>query len=261
MHALRTGVDDVSVSQKCITVAFAESLIFPSYPRIHNDGNRRTGGIMKRTTHTTPARYPLLFATAILLAGCASTGMERSNDATTTMQTVDNDIKRISAQLDATGKSLDKLMMPGQPDVKEAFNAFSEDVVSIEKMEQSFSAHADEMQARGKDYFEEWQKEGDTYTNPSIQQLSDQRRSDLGTVYGRIATNSVGVKTAFHKYVSDVKEIHTYLSTDLTAKGIEAIAPISRNVVRDGEDLKYNINSVQTAIETARKEMAHNGTN
>lgn len=207
-------------------------------------------------THYFTSRAPLLFTLFILLAGCASTGMERSDDATTTMQTVENDIQRIVVQLNATGQSLDNLVSPAQSDVKKAFDSFSANVEKIENMEKSFSAHADEMQARGKNYFSEWKKEGATYSNPEIQALSDQRRNELGTVYGRIAANSIGVKTAFKTYVSDVNEISTYLSTDLTSKGIDAIAEVSRKVVRDGADLKHAIKNMQSAIETAKNEMA-----
>lgn len=39
-----------------------------------------------------------------------------------------------------------------------------------------------EMNASGKDYFEEWQKEGDKYKNPRIQQLSEQRRLELSRI-------------------------------------------------------------------------------
>lgn len=216
---------------------------------------------MKATTPIIAGRYPLLLALFILLAGCASTGMERSNDATTTMQTVENDIRLIVTGLDATGRSLDNLVSPGQPDVKKAFDAFAGNVGKIEKMEKSFSAHADEMQARGKDYFAEWKKEGTAYSNPEIQSLSDQRRTELGAIYGRIAENSVGVKNAFKMYVSDVQEIRTYLSTDLTSKGIDAIADVSRRVVRDGADLKSAIKNVQSAIATAKSEMAQQGMN
>ncbi|MBN1448701.1 MAG: DUF2959 family protein [Bacteroidetes bacterium] len=211
---------------------------------------------MKPSTYSNSNRAPLLLTLLLLLAGCASTGMERSDRATTTMQTVENDIQRIVVQLNATGQSLDNLISPAQTDVKKAFDTFASDVEKIETMEQSFTTHANEMQARGKDYFAEWKKEGTTYSNPEIQALSDQRRNELGTVYGRIAGNSGGVKTAFKTYVSDVQEIRTYLSTDLTSKGLDAIAEVSRKVVRDGADLRYAIKNMQSAIEAAKNEMA-----
>ncbi len=172
---------------------------------------------------------------------------------------MENDIKLVAVQLDATGASLDELMRPGQSDVKKAFSLFTDNVSKIEKMEREFAKHADEMKARGKDYFEEWQKEGNKYKNPQIQELGEQRRMELGETYGKIAENSIGVKDAFKAYVSDAKEIQNYLSNDLTSKGIEAIAAISRKVVNNGENLRLAIKNVQTAIENARAEMIQSG--
>jgi hypothetical protein len=214
---------------------------------------------MKPTTQSVALLFAMLIVAVIGLAGCDSTGRQRSKEATTTMQTMENDIKLVAVQLDATGASLDELMRPGQSDVKKAFNLFTDNVSKIEKMEKDFAKHADEMKARGKDYFEEWQKEGNKYKNPQIQELSEQRRIELGEIYGRIAENSIGVKDAFKAYVSDAKEIQNYLSNDLTSKGIDAIAAISRKVVSNGENLRYAIKNVQTAIERARAEMIQSG--
>jgi len=214
---------------------------------------------MKPTTQSVTCILIMLMVAAIGLAGCDSTGTQRSKAASTTMQTVENDINLVAVQLDVTGASLDELMRPGQSDVKKAFNSYTDNISKIEKMEKDFAKHADEMKARGNDYFEEWQKEGDKYKNQQIQELSDQRRSELGRIYGRIAENSIGVEEAFKAYVSDSKEIQNYLSNDLTSKGIEAIAAISKRVVENGEHLRSAIKNVQTAIETARAEMSQSG--
>ncbi len=210
---------------------------------------------MKTINKSVRINYIILVIAAMSIIGCSSTGMQRSEKARTTMQTMDNDIKMVVVQLDATGASLDDLMRAGQTDVKKAFDLFTENTSKMEKMQKDFNNHADEMQKRGIDYFEEWEKDGNEYKNPDIQALSEQRRLELGEIYGRIAENSVGVKEAFKAYLSDCKEIQMYLSNDLTRKGIEAIVPISRQVVNDGDNLKYAIKNVQTAIDRARKEM------
>jgi len=126
-------------------------------------------------------------------------------------------------------------------------------------LQKTFAKHSDEMNARGKDYFDEWQKDGDKYKNPAIQQLSEQRQQELADIYGQIARNSLGVKEAFQTYVSDAKQVLNYLSNDLTPKGIESIAPTSQKVIYDGDNLKYSIKYVQTAIDRARVEMSQTG--
>jgi chromosome segregation ATPase len=212
---------------------------------------------MIRTNQSATILFTALVVAVACIAGCSSTGIQRSEKATTSMQTIDKDIKLIVVQLDATGASLDELTKPGQSDLKKAFESCTDHVAKIEKMEKAFAIHADEMKDRGKNYFDEWQKEGNKYNNAQIRELSEQRRAQLGEIYAKIAENSVGVKGPFKAYVSDVKEIQLYVSNDLTAKGIESIGPVTRKAVDDGEKLKSAIRELQTAIEKARAEMSH----
>ncbi|MFH5884828.1 DUF2959 family protein [Halalkalibaculum sp. DA3122] len=217
--------------------------------------------MMKLLNQTYTWHGALLIIAALVITSCASTGMQRSQDTQTTMETMDNDIQEASRQLDATGASLDELMRPGQTDIAGAFETYKNNVGKMESMEKKFAKHAEQMKAKGIDYFEEWKKEGTEYKNPQIQQLSDQRRAALGEIYDKIAENSIGVNEAFKAYVSDVREIQTYLSNDLTTKGIAAIAPTSDKVVSEGASLKRAIQHVQTAIQNARAEMSQTSSN
>lgn len=198
-------------------------------------------------------------ASVFAVAACSTTGMQRSEDVQSTMETVDNDIKLIVVQLDAIGASLDELIKPGQADVKRAFDLYSDNVSKIKKMEKDFEKHAEEMETSGKTYFAEWDKDGQRYDNPEIQQQSNERREALGLIYDKIAQNNVGVKEAFRTYVSDVNEIETFLSNDLTSRGVNSISTIANKVVINGRQLKNELNSLQTAIEDARSEMRQTG--
>lgn len=216
---------------------------------------------MKLLNKKVVSRSTIIMIAVFLLAGCASTGMQRSQDTRTTMETMDNDIQEASQQLDATGESLDELMRSGQTNVKSAFDSFKKNVEKMESIEKKFAKHAEQMKAKGIDYFKEWKKEGSEYKNPEIQRLSNERRAALKEVYDKIAENSIGVNKAFKAYISDIKEIRQFLSNDLTTKGIEAISQISERVVSEGNSLKYAIQDLQTAIQKAQSEMAQAGTN
>lgn len=198
------------------------------------------------------------FLSALIITSCATTGRERSEKATTSMQSMDNDIKSLVIQLDITGASLDELMRPGQLDITKAFELYSTNVKKLESMESSFTKHADAMKARGKEYFTEWEKDGNNYKNQRIQILSEQRREQLSEVYQKISESSFGVNVALHKYISDVQEIQLYVSNDLSDKGIKSITNLSSNVVSDGENVKYNIKNIQTAIDKVLNEMSDN---
>lgn len=217
---------------------------------------------MKPRIQSTIFLATLLLGTIAFLLGCSSrSGMQRSEDATTTMQTVAEEINHIATKLDITGMSLDDLTQSGQSDVKKAFASFSDNVSKMGDFQKRFNKHADEMSARGKEYFAEWKKQGDAYTNPRIRELSEERRTELGGIYDRIAEASVGVKGEFQTYMTDMQEIQTYLSNDLTPRGLEAILPSTHKVVRDGDRLRNALNHVRTAVDRASQAMIQGGIN
>jgi hypothetical protein len=201
----------------------------------------------------------LFLGATLSVAGCAKTGMQRSAKAGTSMQAVENDIRQIIVQVDATGASLEDLLAPNQSDMKKSFKKYSSNVDKMESLEKRFYDHADKMREQGKDYFQEWQTQGDSYSNPQIQALSEQRRADQSAVFVKITEASVGVRGAFKAYMSDIREIQMYLSNDLTSKGIDAIAPIIDKAVLDGAVLKDAVTPVLYAVEEARTELAQAG--
>jgi hypothetical protein len=202
----------------------------------------------------------LLLVAITSLGGCATTSLQRSETAGTNMAVVEQDIKQAVIQANVTGAALEDLVTPGQSDLKKAFEKYSANVDRMEEMGKRLFKHADKMNAHGKEYFEEWRKQGDTYTNPEIQALSEQRRADLNAFFLKISEASVGVNGAFKAYMSDITQIRTYLSSELTPKGVEAIAPVARKAIKDGDTLKDTVNQVLSALGSARAELAHGGT-
>lgn len=202
----------------------------------------------------------LLLAAITSLTGCATTGMQRAENTGATMKAVEEDIKQAVAQIDVTGASLEELVKPGQSDEKKAFKKYSADVDKMERVGKKMFEHVDKMSTQGKEYFEEWRKQGNAYKNSEIQALSEQRRADVTAVLAKIPEASVGVKGAFKAYLSDILEIRTYLSNDLTPKGVESITPVAKKAVTDGSSLKEAVNPVLSAIGTARAELSQGGT-
>lgn len=201
----------------------------------------------------------LMIGLFLSLSGCATTGSDRAEKATTKMEIVDGEIRQAIVQLDATRASLENLIKPGQSDVKAAFEAYSDNVAKMERLGGKLIKHTDEMSARGQDYFDEWKKQGNTYTNPQIRELSEQRRADLNAVFRKISESSIGVKGSFIDYMNNIKEIRLFLSTDLTDKGIASITPIAQKAINDGANLKNAIIPVLSAMDAARSEMAQGG--
>jgi hypothetical protein len=211
---------------------------------------------------TRPAAIPallLLLAGIAGLAACSTTGLERSDRATTTMDTFSNDIDVSLGQVKAVDESLSQLTRPGQTDVQGAFKTYTNDVAKLKTHGDRWTNNADDMNKRGRQYFAEWAKDDKNYANPRIQAVSEQRRAELGAVYDEIIAASQGVKEAMAAYISDHDEVQTFLSNDLTTKGVEAISPLVHQIRRDGRRLNAAMTRVQAAIANAQAEMVRAG--
>ena len=194
----------------------------------------------------------------LLLAGCATskTGTDRMSTTNVTMVEVEEDIRLLLLELTATNSALASLVNPLQNDITTAFNVYSDGIESLKKASSVFIAKSAKMGSEGRDYFNEWRIQGKTYTNPQIQKLSEQRRSELGVVYTQIADSSVGLEGDLKKYVLNVEELKKYFSNDLTAKGVTSINPFANRTIIEGFDLSVQLRNLLETVSMARAELS-----
>ncbi|MBW4055288.1 MAG: DUF2959 family protein [Proteobacteria bacterium] len=199
----------------------------------------------------------LILGTAAFLGGCATTGMDRSVKTSNSIRDVDNEIRKMIVQIDATAASLDSLVIPGQPDLKKSFNSYSDNVDKLDSQGKQVLKRMDEMKAHSKEYFAEWEKQGETFTNPEIRALSVERRTKLAEIYARVPEAGAGIKGNYRAYLTDLKEIQKYLSNDLTPKGIEGITPAANKSVQNLDALKASLQPVVAALDEIKTELYH----
>jgi hypothetical protein len=197
----------------------------------------------------------LMLGTAVIQGGCATTGMDRSVKTSNSINDVDREIRKMIVQIDVTAASLDALVVPGQTELKKSFNTFSDNLASLDKEGKLVLKRTEEMKARSTQYFAEWEKEGDAYTNPEMRGLSAERRTKLAEIYARVPEAGYGVKGNYQSYMTGLKDIQKYLSTDLTPKGVESINPIAKKSVQDLDVLKKSLQPVLAALDEIKAEL------
>jgi seryl-tRNA synthetase len=197
----------------------------------------------------------LLLSIASFLGGCATTGMDRSVKTSNSIRDVDSEIRKLILQIDATSKSLDFLVGSGGSDLKKSYNAYSDNVAKLDSEGKRVIKRMDEMKSHSKEYFAEWEKQGVAYTNPEISTLSEERRTKLAEIYARVPAAAAGVKSSYMAYLTNLKEIKSYLSNDLTAKGVETIDPVAKKAVQDLEVLKTSLQPVIAALDEIKVEL------
>lgn len=197
----------------------------------------------------------ILLGTAAFLGGCATTGMDRSVKTSNSIRDVDSDIRKMFVQIDVTAASLDALVAPGQQDVKKALKTYTHDLDTLEHEGKRALKHIDEMREHSTEYFGEWEKQGGEYKNPEIRELSEERRIKLAAIYARVPAAGAGIKVAYNAYLTNLKEIKTYLSNDLTPQGLITIDPIAKRAIQDKETLKSSVQPLLAAMEEIKAEL------
>jgi len=197
----------------------------------------------------------LLLGTAAFLGGCATTGMDRHVKTVNSIQVVDSEIRKIIVQIDATSASLDSLVKAGKFDLKNAFETYSDNIVKLDNEGQLVLKRVEEMKSRSKEYFSEWEQQGNSYTNPQIRELSEERRIKLAETYAQVPEAGAGIKEAYLSYLADLKEIQRYLANDLTPERVESIAPVAKKAVLEFVALKASLKPVILALDDIKAEL------
>ena len=210
---------------------------------------------MKLKSHSLAFVTMLLLGTSAFLGGCATTGMDRSVKTSNSIREVDIEIRKMIVQIDVTGASLDALVMPGQANLKKPFDSYTDNLAKLDKEGKKVLKRVEEMKSNSKEYFEEWEKQGDAFTNPEIRALSEERRIKLAGIYARVPAAGAGIKGSYHAYLTDLKEIQKYLSNDLTPKGIEGITPVANKSIQDREVLKESLKPLIYALDEIKAEL------
>lgn len=210
---------------------------------------------MRIKNHSLTFLTMCLLASSAFIDGCTTTGMERSVKTSNSINDVDGEIRKMIVKIDDTATSLDAVVNPEQKHLKKSFNTFSDNLKDLDKEGSKVIKRSDEMAANSKEYFAEWEKQGDAYTNPEIRALSEERRIKLSGIYARVPAASAGIKGDYLSYLTDLKEIQIYLSNDLTPKGVESITPIAQKSVRELDSLKASLRPVITALDEIKSEL------
>lgn len=205
---------------------------------------------------------PLYILLCVLIAGCASTtGLERAERTSTTMEGVEGDIERTLDDIDGIETSLYELIRPGQRDASAAFERYTSHVESLEENGRSLIANSQEMQSSAEEYFAEWERENNNYENQSLREISEQRRTEVQENYESIYNSRTVVEDNLERYITDNNEIQSFLSNDLTTSGIESITPVVEEAIEEGELLRQELTDMQEAVESTREGMSTRGRN
>jgi hypothetical protein len=161
-----------------------------------------------------------------------------------------DEIVDVKKAVDTTMASLDKVVAQATTDPRKAFKAFDSSVPKIDSAAAKAKKRADDMRSRGKEFFDQWEKDLAGVSNPDIRKLAEERKSKLQATFGNIKTTMDPAREQFNAWLSSLKDLQKYLGQDLTISGIDAAKDLIAKTKSGGMEVQKTLDKVIAELNT-----------
>jgi len=179
-----------------------------------------------------------LAAVVGFITGCASDNYNKSAQTAATLDQSSRMITKGNTLIDASLADLNDLVSNPYPDLRKQFEKFNNAVNELCLSEKDIAGKAGQMKSEGADYFANWDKESAQIQNEDIRGRSETRRNEVASRFDRISAQYDETRAAFQPFMSDLRDVQKFLSTDLTAGGLSAIKDTAAKATQDAAPVK-----------------------
>lgn len=189
-----------------------------------------------------PIRNLFTLAAAVgFITGCASDNYKKSANTAAALNQSAGMITKDNTLIDESLADLNDLVSNPYPDLRKQFEKFNHAVNELGESAKDLASKAEEMKSQGADYFAKWDKESARIQNEDIRSRSEARRNEVASRFGRISQQYDETKAAFRPFMSDLRDVQKFLSTDLTAGGLAAIKGTAAKATQDAVPVKESL--------------------
>ena len=182
-----------------------------------------------------------LIAVAGFSTGCASDNYKRSASTAAALTQSSKMITKGSTLIDESLADLNDLVSNPYPDLRQQFKRFDNAVNELGDSAKDIASKAGEMKSQGADYFARWDKESARIQNEDIRSRSETRRNEVASRFDRMSQQYDASRTAFLPFMSDLRDVQKFLSTDLTTGGLAAIKDTAAKATQDAVPVKESL--------------------
>jgi seryl-tRNA synthetase len=194
---------------------------------------------------------------SLLPSGCSTAkGVKTSESAVSSMQDIENLLKKGNQQVATTMTSLNEIGKTINTNPKRAYKDFASNVTALEDLSKEIGSYNEKMKAKADEHYALWEQELQTISNPTLKQQSSERREKVMTDFRSLQESFDGLRIAFRPYVDDVKDLVTFLGTDLNPHGFSAAGSMITGLKAQAVGVQRELNKVSVMIGKLRSEMA-----
>lgn len=197
----------------------------------------------------------IAFGVMGFVLGCATTPHQRAVKAQSDMYSAQTEFLKTKSHIDGTMTTLNGLSQEAGTDLPKQYNELVTGINGIESQFKKALKEVDNVHKESDAYFKEWEKEIASIMNPDIKKRSEERRSTLLESYNKISSTIQPAEEAYIAFLSNLRDIETFLKMDLTPKGIASISDIISKSQADAITVNERIDAVTAELNRVAAEM------
>lgn len=189
-------------------------------------------------------------ATLAVLAGCKSGSYDKGAATSTALSASGDAVAQTSTSVTGVLGALNNLTFKSQGDLRNQYDA----LVSASKTLDSSMANLDSkvaaLHVTAADYFSNWTNQMAAIQSDELRKRSMERKDEVSGKLSDVEASYSGVTNSLAPFTTDIKDIQTYLGTDLTPGGLATIKDIVSKTKVDAVPLRDSIKKLQGSFDT-----------
>ena len=163
------------------------------------------------------------------------------------------EVNATNAQLAETTKSLNALMATGSgKDLRPAYQGYVQNVEKTRQAADKTKRRYEQMNAASNSYFSTWEADNGKIANQDIQKKANQRLEEVKRDYMSSVGSLQAAADKFNPFLSDLTDIQTALSNDLTSKGLASVSETVKKANFDHDQVQTHISAATLHLNATR---------
>lgn len=179
------------------------------------------------------------------LAGCASKSYDKGAATAKALDTSSAAAGETSARIYDVLGTLNNLTFKSQGDLRDQYDAFVSSSKNLDSSIANLDSKVLALQGATTEYLNNWTNQLATIQNADLRQRSADRKNEVQTQLDGVNASYQGVKSQLKDFTAGVKDIQTYLGTDLTAGGLAGVKDTVNKTKLEVMPLRDSIKQLQ----------------
>jgi len=164
-----------------------------------------------------------------------------------TLSQIKDDLVRARAQIAATNDAMSALTKSSTADVQANYDRFNVEFTKLQNQAEALRERSDDLKTRTQAYYDTWNKQAEVQ-NADLRRSATEQRAEAEKTFSTIRSEIELAKLSYEPYVSQLKDISSYLKENKTPAALATVSDIAARATADGKSVDKHLDGVLGGI-------------